>query len=151
LTVINIQKFNLNTHKTAGLCLAHVDGRLFLGGMAPSTPGAKISCWRTCIKGAWLIKVGLTTVSTIKDAQLAFKRLSDEGVTSAILLLSHPKILPSMMHDGLPIIFLAPFHQQVHNQMNRRWDSETVADYLKKAPPYTLVHNGNVLNCVTKG
>jgi hypothetical protein len=39
--VLDIRWFDLSKHYTAGLCLAHVNGRLFLGGMAPSTPGAK--------------------------------------------------------------------------------------------------------------
>jgi hypothetical protein len=34
--------------------------------------------------------------------------------------------------------------------MNKRWDFSTVADYLQKAPPYSLVPNGDVLNCMTK-
>ncbi len=40
--VIDLRKFNLTKHCTAGLCLAHSDGQLYLGGMTPSTPGAKI-------------------------------------------------------------------------------------------------------------
>ncbi len=40
--VINLRKFNLKKHRMAGLCLAHSDGRLYLRGMTPSTPGAKI-------------------------------------------------------------------------------------------------------------
>ena len=55
-----------------------------------------------------------------------------------------------MTHDGLTIISTAPFHQNVHDQMNRHWDFETVAEYLRKSPPYTLVNDGNVLNCITK-
>jgi hypothetical protein len=148
--VIDLRKFDLGKHKMAGLCLAHIDGWLFLGGIAPSTPGAKIPCWRTWIKGVWLIKVSKDTVSTIDDAQKAFQRLLDSGTPLAVLLFSHPKIRPDMMHDGLPIISSTPFHQHIHNQMNRRWDFESVAEYLRKAPPYTLVNDGNVLNCVTK-
>jgi hypothetical protein len=55
--VLDICRFDLSTHYTAGLCLAHVDSQLFLGGMVPSTPGAKIPGWRSWIKGAWLIKL----------------------------------------------------------------------------------------------
>jgi hypothetical protein len=44
--VIDLCKFDLYNHRTASLCLAHSDKRLFLGGMAPGTPGAKILCWR---------------------------------------------------------------------------------------------------------
>ena len=39
--VIDMTCFNLNTPWIAGLCLAHVNGRLHLGGKAPSTPAAK--------------------------------------------------------------------------------------------------------------
>jgi hypothetical protein len=39
---VYIWRFNLTKHCTAGLCLAQHDGRLFLGGIAKSTPCAKI-------------------------------------------------------------------------------------------------------------
>jgi hypothetical protein len=55
-----------------------------------------------------------------------------------------------MTHDGLPIVSSAPFHQQVHDQLNQRWDFDTVAEHLKKAPSYKLIDDGNVLNVVTK-
>jgi len=42
--VIDLHKFDLKLHRTAGLCLAHSDNHLFLGGMTPGTPGAKIPC-----------------------------------------------------------------------------------------------------------
>jgi hypothetical protein len=148
--VIELCKFNLSKHKMASLCLAHMVGQLFIGGIAPSTPGAKIPHWRTQIKGAWLIKVGDDTVSTINNAQKAFQCLLDIGTPLAVLLFSHPKIRPDMTHDGLPIVSSIPFHQHVHNLMNCCWDFESVAEYLRKALPYTLVDDGNVLNCVTK-
>jgi len=37
----------------------------------------------------------------------------------------------------------------VHDQMNHHWDFSTVADYLRKAPPYETVDTGDVLNYVT--
>ena len=66
---LNLRKFNLTKHRTAGLCLTQVDGRLILGGMASSTLGTKIPRWHTRLKGAWLIKIGDLTVHTIADAQ----------------------------------------------------------------------------------
>ena len=50
--IMDIRRFDFNHHRTAGLCLAHIDGRLILGGMTRSTPAAKIPCWRSRIKGA---------------------------------------------------------------------------------------------------
>jgi hypothetical protein len=90
--VINLRKFDLRKHCTAGLCLAHSDGRLYLGGMTPSTPGAKIPRWRTRTKGAWIIQIGSIPVFTINDAQQAFQELSASAVPSVTLLFSHPEI-----------------------------------------------------------
>jgi hypothetical protein len=40
--VIDLRKFDLHTHRTAGLRLINSDNRLILSGIAPSTPGARI-------------------------------------------------------------------------------------------------------------
>jgi hypothetical protein len=128
--VIDLRKFDLHKHRTAGLCLAHSDKCLYLGGMAPGTPGAKIPCWRSQLKGAWLIKVGDILVSSIADAQNAFTTAIVLGSPFVTLLFSHPEIHQDISHDGLPIVSSAPFSQQVHDQMNKRWDFTTVANYL---------------------
>jgi hypothetical protein len=109
--------------------------------MSPSTPGAKIPCWRTCLKGAWLIQIGHNTVHSVNDANTAFQRLSTAGVCTVSLLFSHPEIQQDISHDGLPIVSSAPFHQQVHT---------TVADHLKRTPCYSDVIDGDVVNCTTR-
>jgi hypothetical protein len=148
--VLDTRRFDFARLRTAGLCLAHVNGRLILGGMAPSTPAAKIPRWRSRIKGAWLIKIGNTTVSSIAEAQLAFQHLALAGASSIPLLFLHSEICQSISHDGLPIVSPAPFTQHIHDQLNHRWDFSTVADYLRKAPPYDIVKSGDVLNYVTR-
>jgi hypothetical protein len=67
---VDIWRFDLNKHRTAGLCLAHHDGCLFLGGIAKSTPCVKIPRWRSRIKGAWLIKIRPYTVTTIQEHRM---------------------------------------------------------------------------------
>ena len=126
------------------------DGRLILGGMAPSTPAAKIPRWCSRLKGAWLVKISDHTVSTIAQAQQVFAQLNADGASSVTLLFSHPEIRQDISHDGLPIVSSAPFSQHVHDQMNHRWDFSTVADYLRKAPPYKTVDLGDVLNYVIR-
>ncbi len=79
---IDLRRLNLATHRTAGLCLAAHNGQLFLGGMKPSTPGAKIPRWQCCIKSAWLIKIDDVLVSTIEDAHEAFEAASNKGLPS---------------------------------------------------------------------
>jgi len=34
--------------------------------------------------------------------------------------------------------------------MNHRWDFSTIADYLRKAPPYAIADSGNVLSYTTR-
>jgi hypothetical protein len=128
--VINLRKFDLTKHRTAGLCLAQNDQRLILGGIAPSTPGARTPCWHSRIKGAWLIKVGDTPVSSLANAQEAFVKASVSGLPSLTLLFSHPEVRQDISHDGLPIVSPAPFSQHIHDQLNKHWDFSTVAEYL---------------------
>jgi hypothetical protein len=147
---IDVRKYDLSKHRTAGLCLMQSDDRLFLGGMSSSTPGAKIPCWRTRLKAAWFIKVGDTVVNSIEDAQTAFAQESTSSPGKVSLLFSHPEVRPDISYDGLPIVSSAPFSQHVHDQINKRWDFSTIAEYLKKAPPYNIVDDGDVLNYTTK-
>ncbi len=117
--------------------------------MNPGLPGAKVDKWRLDLRGAWLIKIGSTMVSTISEAQLAFQVLYDDGIPFVTLLFSHPELHRDISNKGLPIVLSAPFSQQTHNQLNRRWEFTTVAEYLRKAPPYKVVNSGNVLNYIT--
>ena len=66
------------------------------------------------------------------------------------LLFSHPELWRDISNKGLPIISSAPFSQQTHDQLNRRWDFTSVADHLHHAPPYDVVGSGDVLNYVTR-
>ena len=133
--VIDLQQFDLTKHCTTGLCLLHFDDRLYLGSMMPGTPGAKIPRWRSWLKGACLIKIGDNIVTTIEDAQLAFARESTTNPGHVTLLFLHPEVHPNISYDRLPIMSLALFSQQVHNQINKRCDFLTVMDYLRTALP----------------
>jgi hypothetical protein len=147
---LDLRKWSFDKHCTAGLSLLLHNGRLYLGGMAPGTSGAKVDRWRVNLRGAWLIKIGTTVVSTISEAQSAFQALYTAGTPSVTLLFSHPELRRDISNNGLPIISSAPFTQQTHDQLNHRWDFATVADYLRKAPPYKVVNSGDVLNYVTR-
>ena len=74
--------------------------------------------WRINLRGAWLIKVGSCLISTISDAQKAFKDLYESDVPSVTLLFSHPELRRDISNKGLPIISLDPFSQQTHEQIN---------------------------------
>jgi len=66
------------------------------------------------------------------------------------LFFSHPELRRDIFNKGLPIISSAPFSQQTHDQLNRRWDFTSVAEHLRQAPPYDVVGSGDVLNYVTR-
>ncbi len=106
--------------------------------------------WRSRIKGAWLIKVGNSPVFSLADAQEAFAKASVSGLPSLTPLFSHPEVRQDISHNGLLIVSSAPFSQHIHNQLNKRWDFSTVAEYLQKTPPYDIVKDGNILNYTTR-
>jgi hypothetical protein len=114
--------------------------------MAPSTPAAKIPCWRLRIKGTWLIKIGDRMVTALAEAHDAFQQLSSNGITTVPLLFLHPEIRQNILHDGLPIMSSALFTQHIHDQLNHRWDFSMVVDHLRKARPYEIVESGDILN-----
>ena len=109
--VLDLRKWSFDKHRTAGLSLVSHNDRLYFGGMTPSTPGAKVDCWRINLQGAWLVKVGSCLISTISDAQKAFKDLYESDALSVTLLFSHPELRRDISNKGLPIISLAPFTQ----------------------------------------
>jgi hypothetical protein len=111
---------------------------------------AKIPRWRSRIKGAWLIKIGDRTVTTLAEAHDAFQQLSCNGITTIPLLFSHPDIRQDISHDGLPIMSSAPFTQHIHDQLNHQWDFLMVVDHLRKVRPYEIVESSNVLNYITR-
>ena len=119
--------------------------------MSLSTPTAKMKDWQTRVKGAWLIKIGNVTASTITEAKTAFKTIIESGSTSVILLFAHPEVRPNLSHNGLPIVLLAPFSQATHDQLNNRWEFSTVANHLRLCrPSHSTVVSCSIYNVITK-
>jgi hypothetical protein len=148
--LLNIRCFDFSRHYTAGLLLIEHDGRVVLAHMVQGTPGAKITCWHGCICGAWLIKISDHLIHSIIDAHKAFSAFQDTGCNYVPLLFAHPKICPDILLPGLPIVSSAPlFTQQVHDQLNDRWEFSTVANHLRWDPSYKIVNDGGVLNIIT--
>jgi hypothetical protein len=151
LQTIDLQKFNLTKHSTAGLEFYKSGGRLHLRSITPSIPAAKIPDWRSCVRGAWLIKVNDKEVSSIEDVAFAFRAVDFDHCASVSLLFSHPEIRPNLSKDGLPIVSSSPFSLRAHDQLNNRWEFTTVAEHLTTSKPTnTLVNSGDVLNVTTQ-
>jgi hypothetical protein len=126
---VDLRKFDLLKHKTAGLSLYKRNGRVHLASISPSTPAAPIHNWRTCIHGAWLIKVDDTLVTSIDDVSTALEALRTTLSPLTTLLFSHPEIQPNLSQDGIPIVSSAPFLQHTHDQLNNQWEFTTVAEH----------------------
>ncbi len=149
--LLDICCLDLTRHPTVGLSLLEEDGRVFLAHMQPGTPGAKIPRWCTRIRGAWLIKIGPHIIHSITDAHTAFSKIQVSGSTHTSLLFAHPEIRPDLSRRGLPMVSSSPnFTQQVHDQLNNRWEFSTVFEHLRRHPSYRVVGNGGVLNTVTR-
>jgi hypothetical protein len=154
---LNLCKFDLSHHNTAGLNLFEKNQRLYLASMAPSTPGARIPWWRTRLRGAWLIAINGTPINTIADAQAIFRQLSNANSHDCTLLFSHPKITPDISNTGLPIISKSDFSQLTHNQLNNRVDLLEDGLRVLRTRAYDIVESGSVrqyvtrVNCLTRG
>jgi hypothetical protein len=146
---IDLRKWDLTKHRTAGMRFLEKDGRLVLASINASTPAARIKRWRTHIHGAWLVSIDGTPVTTIAEAAAAFARPRTHSLPCT-LVFSHPKISPDISNKGLPIMSKDDFSQFTHDQLNNHLDLLTDGPTFQCGPRYELVDSGDVLNCMTK-
>ena len=148
---MNLRKFDLSKHPTAGLELFEKDGRVHLARISRSTPAAKIPEWGSRIRGAWLIKINGMAATTKADVVAILQNLASSGCPVVTMLFAHPEIHPSLSRDGVPIVSCPPFSRHTHEQMNNRWEFHTVTEHLQSCKPsYQLVPSGDVLNVITR-
>jgi hypothetical protein len=119
---LNLRKFDLLRHKTAGLSFVEHNNRLLLATMSPHNPGDRLPHWRTHLQGAWLIKINNTPVHTIGDAQHIIQQLHDTNATPCVLLFSRPELTREFSNKGIPIMTSTNFTQLTHDQLNNRTD-----------------------------
>jgi hypothetical protein len=146
---INLWKWDLTKHCTAGMRFLKKDGRLVLASINASTPAARIRQWRTHIRGAWLVSIDGTPVTTIAEAAAVFACPRTHSLPCT-LIFSHPKTSLDISNKGLPIMSKDDFSQFTHNQLNNRLDLLTNGPTFQRRPRNELVDLGDVLNCTTK-
>jgi hypothetical protein len=147
---LDLRKFDLSQHSTAGLNFFKKDQRLFLASMAPATPGAHIPRWRTQIYGAWLIAINGIHITTLADAQSIFHRLSNANSHGCFLLFSHPEITPDISSSGLPIMSKSDFSQLTHDQLNNRVDLLEDGLRILRTRVYDIVESSDVRQNLTR-
>jgi hypothetical protein len=146
---LNLQKFDINTHRTAGLCFFEKNNQILLASMAPSTPGAWIPWWQTRIWGAWLIEIDGTPVASISDAKAIFLICCCPTQNWCTLLFSHPEITPDISHHGLPAISKSDISQFIHGQLNNQVDFIKDGLCIQQRQKYDIVDSDSVLNYTT--
>ena len=140
---INLRKFDMSLHPTAGMCFFEKDGRIHLASMSPRTPGDKIPYWWTNIRGAWLIAINKQTVSSLEQAKQLFEQIGLSKAKFATLTFSHPEVSRDISNKGLPIISIDDFSQATLDQLNNRAD-------IRYRKSYDVVESGHVLNYTTR-
>jgi hypothetical protein len=146
---IDLRKWDLTKHRTAGMRFLEKDGRLVLALINASTLAACIEWWRTHIRGAWLVSIDGTPVTTIAEAAAVFACPCTHS-HPCTLVFSHPKISPDISNKGLPIMSKDDFSQFTHDQLNNCLDLLTNGPTFQRGLRYELLDLGNVLNCTTK-
>ncbi len=149
--ILDLRKFNVSCHQAAGLTFLHQDGQLVLASMAPSTPGARVPCWRTRLHGAWLLSINGMPVHTLADTHQVFQDLYLTHAASCTLLFAHPKISHGLSNKGLPLLRRDHIPQLNIDQLSNQWAPQFQTPLLfPTTPTYEVVINGDVWNVVTK-
>jgi hypothetical protein len=147
---LDLNKCNLDTHRTASLCFIIKNSRLILALMDKSTPGACINEWCTHICGAWLVSANKTSVSSIQDVQDAFATFYANQLTTCTLMFSHPNTSPDISHNGLPISSHKEFSNFTHDQLNNHLDLLKRGPRIRRVRQYDIVISGDVWQYTTQ-
>jgi hypothetical protein len=145
---IDLRKWDLTKHRTAGMCLLEKNGRLLLASIDAGTPAARINHWRTHMWGAWLVSINGTTVRTIADVEWVLARLT-MNTHPCVLVFSHPETSPNISNKGLPIMCKEDFSQFTHDQLNNRLDLMADGPIFCRGRRYDIVESGDVNNYTT--
>jgi hypothetical protein len=125
---------------SGGMQFIMVDRQLILEIISKGTLCAKIRNWRSQLKGAWLISINGSPVSTVAEVNSALDKSLRSENSHCTLLFSHPKIRHGLMNKGIPQITLDLFDSfQLptpplcrRNCIQRVWDGK-VLHYVTKA------------------
>lgn len=111
---LDIRRLDVDRTPTAGLMFTPQDNRLILNGMTTRSPGAKHPRWKSRLKGAHLVSVAGTPVSTRAEVVKVFAHLQSTKVKECKLTFSHPEeVFRRVVDDGVPLITM--------DQLNHRY------------------------------
>ena len=102
--VIPLRYFDPDKHPTAGMVCTEHNGRIYLSNIDASTPAAKIRAWRSRIRGAWIIQINGTTITSITDVRRALLECARNKATTCTILMAHSAIRDGLVETGIPQI-----------------------------------------------
>ncbi len=146
---IDLCKWDLTKHCTVGMRLLKKNGRLLLASIVAGTPAARIDCWYTHVRGAWLVSIDSTTVWTIADVERVLAHLTT-STHLCVLVFSHPETLSDISNKGLPIMCKEDFSQFTHDQLYNRSDLTANGPIFCGGRHYDIVESGDVNNYTTQ-
>ncbi len=150
---LDLRKWDLTTHRTAGLRFLPKDDRLVLAAMDPGTPGARVDRWRTQLRGASLVSIAGVPVHTVEEAEAALTTLSGPSLLDCTLVFCHPKVFPDISNRGVPIMSrddFAQFSQLTNDQLNNRLDLLNESPLILQTRAYDIITSGAVRNYSTR-
>ena len=129
-----------------------MDGKVFLKDIAPSTPCARIHNWPSRIRGAWLIEVDDTIVSTVDEVAAALAAVTSSETS---LLFAHSEIRHGLSNAGIPLVNMDQLNNR-HQLKDYDYVPEGLTpDTLFNSPvaarvSWVCVDGGGVLNSMTR-
>jgi hypothetical protein len=150
--ILDIQRYDPTISSTGGLQCEEKASKVFLRSMQPSTPAAKIRAWRSRLRGAWIIKVDDTMISSISDIEQALLRAKNDGHRSCTILMAHDAIRDGLVETGIPQINVDQLNGR-HTMLNIEVMTQAQYDRWFASLPrcfFELIEDGGVLNFTTE-
>ncbi len=104
--ILNMKRFFTTTLPFGGMRFITVDSQHILETISKGTPCAKIRNWRSQLKGAWLISIDGSPISTVAEVNSALDKSLCSDNPCCTLLFPPPEIRHGLMNEGIPQITL---------------------------------------------
>ena len=110
---IDLRRYANYGKVAGGMGFDIINNCLILADIVSSSPVARMPCWCTRIRGAWLRKVGPHEVQTVDDVEKAFQKLCAQGRANTTFLFLHLEVAHSFMNNGIPQVNLDQLNPRI--------------------------------------
>lgn len=145
--IMDLRKFDWTKHHAGGMLFVTQGQCVYLGGMAKSTPGSRIPRWISRLRGACLLRINGTPVSTVAEVHNIFEQLWHAQAKECTLLFAHPEVRHGLSNTGVPLLSREFLTVSDADQLN---DRRSLTSIPSRRQSCSYVQCGNVLNMVTR-